>query len=189
MTSFRRRAGQAALPRVGDLEGWLRNDLRSDHAGETGAVFIYRGILAVSGDPDVRRFARAHLATEEEHLGFFEHWLEPADHSVLIPLWRLSGWLLGALAAAGGARLVFLTIDAVETFVVEHYAHQINRLREEDLWPDVRLVLETFRHDEDHHRLDALSRAGERPNNLLENAWRGIVDTGSRLAVVAARLV
>ena len=26
-------------------------DLRSDHAGETGAVMIYNGILAVSRDP------------------------------------------------------------------------------------------------------------------------------------------
>ena len=27
---------------------WLERELRSDHAGETGAVFIYRGIAAVA---------------------------------------------------------------------------------------------------------------------------------------------
>ncbi|MGB1140885.1 MAG: demethoxyubiquinone hydroxylase family protein, partial [Halioglobus sp.] len=42
------RAGQAALPAVGDLDRWLQAELRSDHAGETGAVYIYRGILAIS---------------------------------------------------------------------------------------------------------------------------------------------
>jgi hypothetical protein len=37
----------------------LLDDVRSDHAGETGAVFIYRDILSVIGDPDLRRIACA----------------------------------------------------------------------------------------------------------------------------------
>jgi len=36
------------------LPEWLIADLRSDHAGEMGAVMIYRGILAVSRDAGVR---------------------------------------------------------------------------------------------------------------------------------------
>ena len=40
----------AALP-LRDLPAWLEAELRSDHAGETGAVLIYRGILAFSRDP------------------------------------------------------------------------------------------------------------------------------------------
>ena len=189
MASRRPRAGLAALPRVNTLDRWLRNELRSDHAGETGAVFIYRGILAVSRHDNLRRFARNHLATEEEHLALFDYWLEPGDQSLLIPLWRLSGWLLGVFAALGGARFVFLTIDAVEAFVVEHYDQQIERLREEGEWPEVRLVLEAFQQDEAHHRVDAIYRAGDRPPGLLESVWRVIVDSGSRLAVLAARLI
>jgi len=183
------RAGQAALPAVGDLDRWLQAELRSDHAGETGAVYIYRGILAISGDEQVRRFAEDHLATEQEHLAFFNQWLEPREQSLFIPLWRLSGWLLGAVSTLGGPRSVFLTIDAVEAFVVEHYAQQILRLREEELWPEVRFVLESFQQDEAHHREDALSRAGNRRPGLLGSAWQFIVDSGSRLAVVAARLL
>ena len=52
-------------------------DLRSDHAGEAGAVQIYRGILAVSRNEVVRAFARQHMATEQRHLAFFEGWLSP----------------------------------------------------------------------------------------------------------------
>ncbi len=33
---------------------WLESDLRSDHAGETGAVWIYKGILSFAGDQDIR---------------------------------------------------------------------------------------------------------------------------------------
>ena len=42
---------------VGALPAWLIRDLRSDHAGETGAVAIYRGILAISQSNEIRSFA------------------------------------------------------------------------------------------------------------------------------------
>ena len=34
-------------------------DLRGDHASESGALVIYRGILAITRDAGVRRFAQA----------------------------------------------------------------------------------------------------------------------------------
>lgn len=50
----------------------LVSDLRTDHAGETGAVMIYRGILAVTRGPALRRFAKDHLAIEANHLAVTE---------------------------------------------------------------------------------------------------------------------
>jgi hypothetical protein len=38
--------------------------LQTDHAGETGAVMIYRGILAVTRDQTLRAFAHHHFETE-----------------------------------------------------------------------------------------------------------------------------
>ena len=49
---------------------------RSNHAGETGAVFIYKGILTVSKDPEVRDFSHKHLTTESQHLELIEKVLE-----------------------------------------------------------------------------------------------------------------
>ena len=46
---------------------FIRGELRASHAGETGAVWIYRGILLVNRlkrDPDIKIFALHHLATE-----------------------------------------------------------------------------------------------------------------------------
>ena len=43
-------------------------ELRSDHAGELGAVNIYRGILSLSNDPSLLAFAESHLSTEQTHL-------------------------------------------------------------------------------------------------------------------------
>lgn len=47
--------------------------LRWDHAGETGAVSICCGILAVSRSRLVRAFARRPLETEQRHLELMEH--------------------------------------------------------------------------------------------------------------------
>ncbi|MCZ8149187.1 MAG: demethoxyubiquinone hydroxylase family protein, partial [Roseomonas sp.] len=103
----------ASLPPIPD---WLVRELRSDHAGETGAVMIYRGILAVSRDPGVRDFAARHGATEQGHLDLLEQLLPPAQRSRLLPIWKVAGFLTGALPALFGPRAVHVTIDAVESF-------------------------------------------------------------------------
>jgi len=176
-------------PDFDDLEAdaELIGDLRSDHAGETGAVWIYRGLLRFTRDPVLREFAEEHLATERRHLHRFEDWLPPHCRSRLLPLWRLAGFTLGALPLLGGRPWVFATIDAVENFVVDHYDQQIERLRGGTA-PRRRLAaaLQQFRDDEDHHREDAAARQREAVSPALR-LWRRLVDTGSRRAVVAAR--
>ena len=39
------------------LEGFLR----SDHAGEVGAVYIYKGILTVARDPELLELSLIHI--------------------------------------------------------------------------------------------------------------------------------
>ena len=51
-----------------DLSDWLEGELRSDHAGETGAVWIYKGVLAARPQQSLRQFCERHLQTEEQHL-------------------------------------------------------------------------------------------------------------------------
>jgi ubiquinone biosynthesis monooxygenase Coq7 len=103
----------------------LISDLQSDHAGEAGAVEIYRGMLAVSRDKAVREFAMVHIRTELRHLRFFERWLPSQHHSRLLLVWRAAGWLLGATSALFGQQAAFRTVAAVETFVEGHYLAQI----------------------------------------------------------------
>lgn len=178
------------LPPAGALDARLQADLRSDHAGETGAVWIYRGILALSRDADVRRFATEHLATERRHLAFFDAWLPRKLHSRILPLWRLAGWALGAVSVLGGRNGVFLTIDAVETFVVSHYQDQLEYLERDSGHPAILAALRHFQQEEDHHRLDASKRRDEATQQgWLARGWRALVGEGSRLAVSAARRI
>ncbi len=174
--------GQLAHP------AWLTAELRSDHAGETGAVMIYRGILAVSRDPDVREFAARHKATEEGHLRLLEEVLPPAQHSRLLPIWRVAGWVTGALPALLGPRAVWATIDAVESFVDGHYQQQIDRLDAEGIFPELRAMLRRCQEEEVHHRDEARELHGGIVPALLRG-WGWMVGVGSEAAVAAAKRV
>jgi ubiquinone biosynthesis monooxygenase Coq7 len=163
----------------------LIEDIRSDQAGETGAVAIYLGILAVTRNAAIRRFATVHLATEREHLARLNALLPPSQRSALLPIWRVAGWLTGFLPALFGSQAVYATIDAVETFVDHHYENQIAKLPADGPGGALRALLITCQADEVHHR-DEARAAGTAPGRLTL-AWQWLVGTGSALAVAAAR--
>ncbi len=155
--------------------------LRSDHAGEAGAVEIYRGILAVTRDKAVREFARHHLATEQQHLDMITAILPAEQRTRLLALCRWAGWITGALPALFGARAVFQTIDAVETFVDKHYYEQIVALGDDPAHRSLRELLEGCREDEIAHRDDARSRSGD--TGWIGRVWAWLVSQGSDVGV------
>ena len=150
--------------------------LRSDHAGEVGAVNIYKGILWCSRDPAVVAFAKSHLKVESNHLAAVENLLTPEHRSIFSPLWVISGRVLGVLGVLGGKNFLFSTIASVEEFVVEHYQQQLpffsGALRE--------LLIEMMG-EEDSHREDAVNRSSRK-----FRLWNFIVKKGCGLAVTAS---
>jgi ubiquinone biosynthesis monooxygenase Coq7 len=167
-----------------ELPAHLAGEMRSNHAGETGAVWIYKGILTFSLDEEVCAFAKAHLKTEQQHLAFFDEWLTRRQKSLLLPVWRLSGFLLGVIAAVGGRTWVYASIEAVETFVVTHYESQFAAL---DLYGDAALSqqIHQFCADEGDHRNEATRAVTEKSRWL--RAWCWLVGFGSAKAVRVAR--
>jgi demethoxyubiquinone hydroxylase (CLK1/Coq7/Cat5 family) len=120
----------AARPRrrPAELARDLVPELRSDHAGETGAVWIYNGMLPVVRSRELRAFARRHRDTGRRHLARIAAVLALPRRSRLLLAWRRAGFATGALPALFGARAVYGTVAAVETFVDRHYQQQIERL-------------------------------------------------------------
>ncbi len=175
--------------RTPGLSAHLERELRSDHAGETGAVAIYRGIGAVArwrGHGALLAFAERHGATEKEHLRLVEAWLPAHRRSRLLGPWRAAGWLTGALPALVGARAVHATIVAVETFVDRHYQQQIDHLRIRGGPAGLQAMLERCQADECQHRDEATALAGPRRSWALRG-WCVLVDSGSAAAVRVAR--
>lgn len=177
-------------PRPGP-EGWSRRVaqmLRVDHAGELGAVHIYRGQQAVlAGSP--RHAALAERLAEMEshearHLARLDALLieRRARPSLLAPVWRAAGFTLGATTALIGARAAHACTEAVETVIEGHYGRQIDELagREEPLAAE----LAGFRDEEIAHREEAVAGgAREAPAyGLLSGLIRGGCRAAIRLA-------
>jgi ubiquinone biosynthesis monooxygenase Coq7 len=169
------------------LPSWVFADLRTDHAGEVGAVCIYQGVLKFARDPVLRAFAEHHLATEQKHLRLISDWLPSSQYSRLLPLWRLAGFITGALPALFGSKAVYATIEAVETFVNHHYEEQILALASQPHLHNLRQTLLDCQADEVAHRDEAAAASGPTQPNLVLRAWCTMVGIGSKAAVYLIR--
>jgi ubiquinone biosynthesis monooxygenase Coq7 len=162
-------------------------DLRTDHAGEVGAVCIYKGVLMFCRDAALRDFAARHLATEQIHLKQVKEWLPPAHYSRLLPVWRLAGFLTGALPALFGPRAVYATIESVETFVDHHYEEQVQALQSQPELVHLRQTLQACQADEISHRDEAAQARGSFKMGFFLRMWCAMVARGSRHAVAVCR--
>jgi ubiquinone biosynthesis monooxygenase Coq7 len=148
-------------PGVGSQGARLAEILRVDHAGELGAVHIYRGQRAVLGPAQGHERVAGQLAEmeaqEAEHLARFDRLL--AEHRVrptaLAPVWRLAGFAVGAATALMGDKAAHACTEAVETVIEAHYARQVEELTERE--PELAAELAKFRQDELAHRDAALA--------------------------------
>ena len=168
---------------------YLEQELRSDHAGETGAVYIYKGIIAVATlrkDQELIRFAKNHGATEAEHLQLIETVLKKKYQSLLLGPWRIAGWLTGAIPALFGRKAVYAAIDAVETFVEQHYQGQIHYLKTHGGHEQLLELLIRCQADEIDHKNEARSKVSPSVPLALR-AWYAMVGGGSAAAVLLAR--
>ena len=142
----------------------------------------------MSRDPAIRQFASEHLQTERRLLAFFDEFLPSTAKTRLTSVWRVAGFLTGALPALIGPRAVFLTIESVEEFVDKHYAGQIDALAADLRLHALQGKLDEFRCEEVHHMRDAGRRVGTRIHPIGQ-AWRRLVGAGSNLGVFLARRI
>jgi ubiquinone biosynthesis monooxygenase Coq7 len=171
------------------LPAHVLSDLRTDHAGEVGAVWIYKAILMVSRDAKLRVFAEHHLATEQSHLEKIKAWLPPQHFSKLIALWKVAGFMTGALPALFGPRTVYATIQSVETFVDQHYEEQLQAFKLEPQLSKLCETLEECQADEVKHRDEASLALGEFRMGFFLRCWCAIVSWGSKNAVTVCRYI
>jgi ubiquinone biosynthesis monooxygenase Coq7 len=172
-------------PGPGALKARLAEILRVDHAGEMGAVAIYRGQRAVLGQAPGHERIAGQLADmeghEQVHLARFDTLLTErrVRPTALAPVWRLAGFALGAGTALMGDKAAHACTEAVETVIEEHYAGQIAELQTRD--PELAAELSKFRDEELAHRdLAVAEGAREAPGYSLLAA---VIRTGCRAAI------
>ncbi len=155
--------------------------IRVDHAGEYGPARIYAGQLAVLGGGPLAGMLREMQAQEQAHLAAFDTLIAErrVRPSLLLPLWNLAGFALGAATAALGPRAAMACTVAVEETIDAHYAAQAAALPEEE--GALKARIEAFRRDELEHRDIALANgAAEAPGYRLMTA---AIKAGCRAAI------
>lgn len=154
--------------------------LRVDHAGEYGAQRIYAGQLAV-----LKHHACApvikHMAEQEDvHLAAFEKLMKErgARPTVLMPLWHVLGFAMGAGSALLGEKAAMACTVAVEKVIAEHYAEQDAALSEDEAV--LKSTIQKFRAEEiEHHDIGI-------EHGALRQPFYGVLSTAISGATRAA---
>jgi len=187
---------------------WLDRELSSNVAGETGAVHVYKGALAASRyirplSASALEFCHEHQQTEARHLALFSNLVPSHKHTKLLPLWRIAGWFVGFLPTAlAGSKGLYVTVEAIESFVEEHFQEQIQPLEQKmknemdcknNTTPELLKVLNHCCDDEVHHKEEAAAKLlqGEFDYSKVwwATPWRKVVHWGSAAAAEIARRI
>ena len=163
----------------------LAEILRVNHAGELGAVHIYRGQRAVLDAAPGREALSARLVEMESHeavhLARFEALLtqKRVRPTLMAPLWRIAGFALGAGTALMGEAATHACTEAVESVIEAHYADQIAELS--DQAPDLAAEIVGVRNEELAHRDEAVA-AGARDAPVYP-LLAAVIRVGCRAAI------
>lgn len=180
-------APRGPLPRPGQGASRRRRAeiLRVDHAGEYGAVHIYRAQRAVFEGRQGKAAIAADMADmqaqEAVHLARFDALLnaERVRPTALIPIWRLAAIALGTGTALLGEKAAHACTEAVEDVIEKHYADQIAELSDSD--PELAAELTVFRDEELAHHDHAIEHGSrEAPAYRLLSA---VIKAGCRAAI------
>lgn len=157
--------------------------LRVDHAGESGAIRIYRSQIAVSRvlHPQCVDALTQMLEHELRHFRTFDSLLKARRirpcHA--LPLWMIGGWLLGSITALLGERAIWVCTAAIENTVNQHLDHQVAALSSSDA--EALAAVESIRRDEAEHERHAVDNGGE--GTGLYRILRWIVKAATSFAI------
>jgi demethoxyubiquinone hydroxylase (CLK1/Coq7/Cat5 family) len=166
-------------------------DIRTDHAGETGAVTLYRTLIKIGEGPDgsnlsdIAGFATRHLASEIRHLEGFAELLPEAERTRFLFAWRLTAAASARIACFFGPKAVYATIAAIEDGVDTHFQKQIEKLSAIPAAAELRNLIIDFQADEKRHRDEAAAIRGSQ--GFFLGLWCALIRASSAFAVAVTR--
>ena len=136
-------------------QGTAGRILKINHAGEFGAVNIYRAQIAIVQfyDKALAKLLRDFLAHEKEHLRIFGSELERRGvrRCRSYYLCGIGGFCLGFITAAFGKNSVLACTAAVESVVLKHLAEQVEALKIIDDMEAVEAIESIIADEKAHH--------------------------------------
>jgi ubiquinone biosynthesis monooxygenase Coq7 len=170
-----------SLPGEPDARQRMEQLVRVNHAGEYGAKRIYEGQLAVlKGKPSYDTIR--HMAEQEEaHLKAFEEEMvkRQVRPTLLLPLWHVAGFMLGAGTALLGEKAAMACTVAVESVINDHYEEQKQKLDGSE--SELKQKIVQFQAEEMEHHDTGLAQGAEQAP--FYHLLYGAVATGTRAAI------
>jgi ubiquinone biosynthesis monooxygenase Coq7 len=179
------REGLPLPPGDGGVSEAVKRMIRVDHAGEYGAVAIYRGQQAVfAGAPGKSRIASQledMRADEQAHLDAFDALIQARGvrPTALMPLWNAAGYVLGVATALMGEKAAHACTEAVESVIENHYTAQVRQLTPHE--PELAETFARFRDEETAHKDLAVAEGARQAVGYT--LLSGIIKAGCRLAI------
>lgn len=166
----------------------LEEIIRVDHAGEYGATRIYDGQIAIFGkDTEIGKTIQHMADQEQEHIETFEKLIvkERVRPTVLLPLWNVTGFLLGASTALMGKKAAMACTVAVESVIGNHYEKQSKLLGSDQT--KLKKTIKKFQKDElEHHDIGIDHDAEKTPGyTVLTN----FISTGCKIAIEISKKI
>jgi len=166
----------------------LEEIIRVDHAGEYGATKIYEGQIAIFGKNSKIGKTIQHMADQEqEHIEKFQKLIldERVRPTVLLPLWNIAGYTLGAGTAIMGEKAAMACTVAVEKVIGEHYEEQIKLLNKDQ--KDLKKTIKKFAADElEHHDIGIAHDAENTPGYKILTKF---IEIGCKTAIAISKKI
>ncbi|MDB5429368.1 MAG: ubiquinone biosynthesis protein UbiB [Caulobacter sp.] len=148
--------------------------LRVDHAGEFGAIRIYKAqrLAARWRAPDLLAFLDHTLGDERAHRRAFEALMAARGVTPCrtLTLWGVGGYLLGLATGCLGRAAILICTEAVERTVHRHLDDQVRWLADRD--PEISAAITAIQVEE----LEHLTFATDHATASRARAWAGLLD-------------
>lgn len=128
--------------------------LRVDHAGEYGAINIYKAQLLIARlfYKDIVPKLEEMLSHEKVHFNTFNNLLisRSIRRCYAIHFWAFGGFSLGVVAAIMGRNAIWVCTNSIETTVLHHLDDQLDFLSKNDI--EVHAAVLSIKADEEAHQ-------------------------------------
>jgi ubiquinone biosynthesis monooxygenase Coq7 len=160
-----------------------------NHAGEYGAQRIYQGQIDFTKSQKDKALLQHMLEQEQEHLDYFKNKImeKKLRPTVLLPIWNIIGYGVGALSALSGAKASMLLTEGVEEVIIEHYQQQIDYLEQVDTKNTMLPYIKKFKEDEAEHQQIAIDNDSR--HTLFYNILSRAVKTSCRAAIFLSKRI
>ena len=160
--------------------------IRVDHAGEHGAIAIYKGqlsALSLIGDKKTSSIISKMAEGEKAHAKEFDRLVKERKTrpTALMPLWNLAGYTLGVISVIGGKDSVMACTEAIEDVIDKHYAEQIEELESSGNEQNILKTIKKFHAEEVEHEKIAKNEITE--NTPALKVFKKLVGIGCKTAI------